>query len=154
MTYLETEEEASERIADFYDSRDDTRKKEEKHIDTPYLKSKKNSLEKINEESEESEKSKESEEIKYEKIDMKAIDYLYKNMNELSFKFVTVDRNKYKIDKVLDFFKNIKNGRYDDNNIKGFYYFYYFILFAPINSLKEENTDETRSFKARFFCLN
>ena len=41
MPYLETEEEASERIADFYDSRDDTRKKEEKHIDTPYLKSKK-----------------------------------------------------------------------------------------------------------------
>ena len=28
------------------------------------------------------------------------------------------------------------------------------ILFAPINSLKEENTDKTRSFKARFFCLN
>ena len=78
-------------------------------------------MEKINEESEEKEKSKESEEIKYEKIDMKAIDYLYKNMNELSFKFVTVDRNKYKINKVLDFLKNIKNGRYDDNNIREFF---------------------------------
>ena len=52
---------------------------------------------------------------------MGAIDYLYENMNELSFKFVTVDRNKYKINNVLDFLKNIKNGRYNDNNIKEFY---------------------------------
>ena len=106
---------------------------------------------------------------------MGAIDYLYENMNELSFKFVTVDRNKYKINNVLDFLKNIKNGRYNDNNIKEFHkkdgidkiinalskskktynikkflgYMYRLdkILFTPINSLREENTDKARSFK-------
>ena len=52
---------------------------------------------------------------------MEAIDYLYKNINKSYFKSVTVDGNKYKINKVLDFLKNIKNGRYNDNNIKEFY---------------------------------
>ena len=106
---------------------------------------------------------------------MEAIDYLYENMNKSSFKFATVDGNKYKINKVLDFLENIKNGRYNDNNIKEFYkkdgidkiitapskskktdnikkfleYMYRLdeILFTPINSLKEENTDKARSFK-------
>ena len=49
---------------------------------------------------------------------MKAVYYLYENMNKSSFKFVTVDGNKYKINKVLDFLKNIENGGYNDNNIK------------------------------------
>ena len=106
---------------------------------------------------------------------MEAIDYLYENMSKSSFKFATVDGNKYKINKVLDFLENIKNGRYNDNNIKEFYkkdgidkiitapskskktdnikkfleYMYRLdeILFTPINSLKEENTDKARSFK-------
>ena len=173
MPYLETEEEeAAERIADLYEHRDDPRKKEEKHIDTPDLESEKKSSEKINQDIEGSE---ESEKIEYEKINMEAIDYLYENMNKSSFKFVTVDGNKYKINKVLDFLKNIKNGRYNDNNIKEFYkkggidkiinaliksketdnikkileYMYRLdeVLFRPINSLKEENTDKARSFK-------
>ena len=121
MPYLGTEEEAAERIADLYEGRDDIRKKEEKHIDMPDLEGEKTSSEKINEDIEDIEESEESEEIEYEKISMKAIDYLYENMNESSFKFVTVDGSKYKINKVLDFLKNIKNSCYNDNNIKEFY---------------------------------
>ena len=126
----------------------------------PDLDSEKRSSEKINEE---------SEEIEYEKINMEAIDYLYEIMNELSFKFVTVDRNKYQINEVLHFLGKIKIGHYNDNKIKEFYekvgidkiihalseakktdnvkifleYMYRLdeILFKPINSLKKENTD-------------
>ena len=78
-------------------------KKEEKHIDTPDLDGEKKSSEKKNEDIEDIEESEESEEIEYEKIDMEAIDYLYENMNKSSFKFVSVDGNKHKINKVLDF---------------------------------------------------
>ena len=101
-----------------HERRNNTREKEKKHTDAPDLESKEDD---ITEESEESEENKESEEIEYEKIDMEAIDYLYENMNKSSFKFVTVDGNKYKINKVLDFLKSIKNGHYNDNNIKEFY---------------------------------
>ena len=80
MPYLETEEEAPERIADLYEHRDDTRKTEEKHVDTSDLESEKKSSEKINEDTEDIEESEESEEIEHEKIDMEAIDYLYENM--------------------------------------------------------------------------
>ena len=112
MPYLETEEEAAENIADIYECRNNTREKEKKHTGAPDLESKEDDI---------SEESEESEEIEYGKIDMKDIDYLYENMNKSSFKFVTVDGNKYKINKVLDFLKSNKNGRYNDNNIKEFY---------------------------------
>ena len=53
MAYLETEEEATENIADIYEHRNNTREKEKKHTDVPDLESKEDD---ISEESEESER--------------------------------------------------------------------------------------------------
>ena len=106
MPYLETEEEAAERIADIHKSRDDTRKKEEKHTNSSDL---------------ESEESESSDDIKYKKIDMDDIDNLYKDISESSFNYVTIYGRKYTIKKVLKFLKNIKNGHYNENKIIKFY---------------------------------
>ena len=71
--------------------------------------------------SEDNEESEIDEEIAYKNIDMEQVNVLYNNINNSSFDFVIIDGNKYKIKKVLDFFKNIKNGSYNDNNITKFY---------------------------------
>ena len=62
-----------------------------------------------------------SKKIEYKKIDMKQINVLYNNINNSSFNFVIIDGNKCEIKKVLNFLKNIKYGRYNDNNIIKFY---------------------------------
>ena len=82
-------------------------KKKKKHTDAPDLESKEDD---ISEESEESEESKESEKIEYKKIDMDSINYLYGDISNRSFDFVTIDGNKYSVIKVINFLKSIKNG--------------------------------------------
>ena len=104
---------------------------------------------------------------------MDSINYLYEDINNRSFDFVTIDGNKYSIIKVINFLKNIKHGFYNDNNITEFYkkddidkvkralnsakkksnfikkFITYInklnsVLFTPISSLKEEQ-ENTRS---------
>ena len=112
---------------------------------------------------------------------MEQINVLYNNINYSSFDFVIIDGNKYKINKVLDFLKNIKNGCYNDNNIIKFYkkdgidkikralykarkksysidnfleYMYRLnkILFTPISNSQEENTrNRIKTDKAKSF---
>ena len=93
-------------------------KKEKKHTDAPDLESKEDD---ISEESEESEESKDSKKIEYKKIDMDSINYLYEDISNRSFDFVTIDGNKYNIINVIIFLKSIKDGLYNDNNITEFY---------------------------------
>ena len=124
MPYLETEEEAAENIADIYERRNNTREKVKKHTDALDLESKEDDISeesKESEESDESEESEESEKIEYKKVDMDSIDYLYKDISNQSFYFVTIDGNKYSIIKVISFLKNIKDGLYNDNNITEFH---------------------------------
>ena len=52
---------------------------------------------------------------------MDSINYLYEDISNRSFDFVTIDGNKYNITKVKNFLKNIKDGLYNDNNITEFY---------------------------------
>ena len=85
MPYLETEEEAAENIADIYEHRNNARKKEKTHTDAPDLESKEDDV---------SEESEESEKIEYKKIDMDSINYLYEDISNRSFDFVTIDGNK------------------------------------------------------------
>ena len=88
MPYLETEEEAAENIADIYERRNNTREKEKKHTDAPDLESKEDDI---------SEESEENEKIEYKKIDMDSINYLYEDISNRSFDFVTIDGNKCSI---------------------------------------------------------
>ena len=67
MSYLETEEEAAENIADIYECRNNTREKEKKHTDAPDLESKEDDISEKSEEDDISEESKESEKIEYKK---------------------------------------------------------------------------------------
>ena len=52
---------------------------------------------------------------------MDSINYLYQDISNRSFDFVTIDANKYSIVKVINFLKSIKDGFYNDNNITQFY---------------------------------
>ena len=176
MPYLETEEEAAENIADIYERRSNAREKEKKRTDAPDLESKEDDISEESEEREESEESVESEEsekIEYKKIDMDSINYLYEDISNRSFDFVTIDGNKYNIIKVINFLKNIKDGLYNDNNITDFFkkdgidkiklaldsaknksnfineFITYIntldsILFTPISSLEEEENTRSR----------
>ena len=48
---------------------------------------------------------------------MDSINYLYEDISNRSFDFVTIAGNKYSIIKVINFLKNTKDGLYNDNKI-------------------------------------
>ena len=52
---------------------------------------------------------------------MDSTNYLYEDISNRSFDFVTIHGYKYSIIKVINFLENIKDCLYNDNNITEYY---------------------------------